>query len=88
VRTPVVAEPFSRLHLIGLRAEEALSRLEPFLNQAVLGGLREVVIVHGFGEGILARAVRDHLKNHPLVKTFRPGAASEGGAGATIAVLH
>ncbi|MBI5585892.1 MAG: endonuclease MutS2 [Deltaproteobacteria bacterium] len=88
VKTPVVAEPFSRLNLIGLRVEEALSRLEPFLNQAALGGLREVVIVHGFGEGILNRAVREHLKKHPLIKTFRPGVSSEGGAGATIAVLH
>jgi DNA mismatch repair protein MutS2 len=85
--TPVVAEASSRLNLIGLRAEEALGQLEPFLNRAALGGLREVVIVHGFGEGILSKAVRGHLKNHPLVKSFRSGTASEGGAGATVAVL-
>jgi DNA mismatch repair protein MutS2 len=87
VVTPVVAEAPSRLSLIGLRVEEALGRLEPFLNQAALGGLREVVIVHGFGEGILSKAVRGHLKNHPLIKSFRSGTASEGGAGATIALL-
>jgi len=47
-----------------------------------------VIIVHGFGEGILQRAVREHLKGHPLVKEFRPGAKAEGGAGATIAILY
>jgi DNA mismatch repair protein MutS2 len=79
--------PPARLKLIGLRVDEALSRLEPFLNQASLGGLTEVIIVHGFGEGILQRAVREHLKGHPLVKDFRPGAKTEGGAGATVAML-
>jgi DNA mismatch repair protein MutS2 len=57
------------------------------LNQASLGGLTEVIIVHGFVEGILQRAVREHLKGHPLVKDFRPGAKAEGGAGATVATL-
>jgi DNA mismatch repair protein MutS2 len=79
--------PPARLNLIGLRVDEALSRLEPFLNQASLGGLSEVIIAHGFGEGILQRAVREHLKGHPLVKDFRPGAKAEGGAGATVATL-
>ncbi len=79
--------PPARLNLIGLRVDEALSRLEPFLNQASLGGLTEVIIAHGFGEGILQRAVREHLKGHPLVKEFRPGAQAEGGAGATVATL-
>jgi DNA mismatch repair protein MutS2 len=61
--------------------------LEPFLNQAALGGLTEVIIAHGFGEGILQRAVRGHLKGHPLIKQFRPGEKSEGGGGATVAIL-
>ena len=46
-----------------------------------------MIIVHGFGEGILQRAVRDHLKGHPLVKEFRPGSKPEGGAGTTVATL-
>jgi DNA mismatch repair protein MutS2 len=87
VVTPVVAEASRRLNLIGRRVEEALGQLEPFLNQAALGGLREVLIVHGFGEGILSKAVRGHLKNHPLIQSFRSGTAAEGGAGATVAVL-
>jgi DNA mismatch repair protein MutS2 len=86
-RSLSLESPPGRLNLIGLRVDEALSRLEPFLNQASLGGLTETIIVHGFGEGILQRAVREHLKGHPLVKEFRPGSKAEGGAGATVATL-
>jgi DNA mismatch repair protein MutS2 len=86
-RPQSVVAPSARLNLIGLRVDEALSRLEPFLNQASLGELTEAIIVHGFGEGILQRAVREHLKGHPLVKDFRAGAKAEGGAGATVATL-
>ncbi|HXX54398.1 MAG TPA: Smr/MutS family protein, partial [Thermodesulfovibrionales bacterium] len=77
----------SRLNLVGLRVDEALSRLEPFLNHASLGGLSEVIIIHGFGTGILANAVREHLTGHPLVKHFRSGIQSEGGAGITVVTI-
>jgi len=76
-----------RINLVGLRVDEALSRLEPFLNHASLAGLAEVTIIHGFGTGALARAVREHLDGHPLVKTFRKGEQSEGGGGVTVATL-
>ena len=77
----------SRINLIGMRVDEALSQLEPFLNHAALAGFREVTIIHGVGAGILQRAVRKHLDGHPLVKTFRTGEQSEGGAGVTVALL-
>jgi DNA mismatch repair protein MutS2 len=78
----------SRINLIGQRVDDALSLIEPFLNHASLDGLPEVTIVHGIGTGILARAVRDFLKGHPLVKGFRKGDRSEGGEGVTIARLE
>jgi DNA mismatch repair protein MutS2 len=78
----------SRINLIGQRVDDALSLIEPFLNHASLGGLPEVTIVHGIGTGILAKAVRDFLKGHPLVKIFRKGDRSEGGEGVTIARLE
>lgn len=80
-------EVSSRLNLVGMRVDEALSSLEPFLNHASLAGLREVTIVHGFGAGILVKAVREHLTGHPLISTFRRGEKSEGGAGVTVATL-
>jgi DNA mismatch repair protein MutS2 len=77
----------SRVNLVGLRVDEALSILEPFLNHASLAGLAEVTVIHGFGTGILARAVRGHLDGHPLVKMFRKGERDEGGAGVTVVAL-
>jgi DNA mismatch repair protein MutS2 len=78
----------SRIQLLGQRVDDALSLLEPFLNHAALAGIQEVTIVHGLGTGILARAVRDYLTRHPLVKSFRKGDRSEGGEGVTIARLE
>ncbi len=77
----------SRINLIGLRVDEALSRLEPFLNHASLAGFTEVTIIHGIGTGILSRSVRGHLKGHPLVASYRAGDRSEGGNGVTVAIL-
>ncbi|HEX9079139.1 MAG TPA: endonuclease MutS2 [Desulfuromonadaceae bacterium] len=76
------------LKLIGLRVEEALDLLEPFLNHASLGGLREVRIIHGVGTGRLRDAVREHLARHPLVEEFRPGGPHEGRDGATVVTLR
>ena len=77
----------SRINLVGMRVDEALSRLEPFLNHAALAGLREVTVIHGYGTGILGRAVREHVTRHPLVKQFRQGEPSEGAGGVTIVTL-
>ncbi|MBI5076428.1 MAG: endonuclease MutS2 [Nitrospirae bacterium] len=77
----------SRINLVGMRVEEALSRLEPFLNHASLAGFREVTIIHGYGTGILAKAVREHVTRHPLIKKFRHGEPSEGAGGVTVVTL-
>jgi DNA mismatch repair protein MutS2 len=76
-----------RINLVGMRVDEAISRLEPFLNKVSLAGLPEVTVIHGYGTGALARAVRAHLEGHPLVKAFRKGEPQEGGGGVTVATL-
>ncbi len=75
------------LNLVGLRVDEALSKLEPFLNHASLAGFSKVNIVHGIGRGILLKAVHDHLNRHPLVEQFRSGTESEGGKGVTVVTI-
>lgn len=77
-----------QLNLVGLRVDDALSRLEPFLNHASLEGIGEVRIIHGRGTGALMRAVRDHLDGHPLVSSFREGEPFEGGDGVTVVTLR
>ncbi len=76
------------LNIIGLRVDEALSSLEPFLNHASIENLSEVTIIHGIGTGALLKAVRNYLKGHPLVKEFRKGELSEGGNGVTIVKMR
>jgi DNA mismatch repair protein MutS2 len=76
------------LKLIGLRVDEALDLLEPFLNHASLGGLREVRIIHGLGSGRLRDAVREYLARHPLVEGSRAGEPHEGRDGATVVTLR
>lgn len=77
----------SSLNIIGMRVDDAMSMLEPFLNHAALEGLNQVIIIHGEGTGALLRAVRSHLNSHPLVKEFRQGKQHEGGNGITIATM-
>jgi len=87
---PVEALPPSpgiELDLRGLRVEAALGRVDQHLNAAFLAGLPFVRIVHGKGTGALRRAVRQALKGHPLIASFRPGEQGEGGDGVTVAYL-
>lgn len=73
--------------LIGLRARQALERLESFLDRAAQSSCDSVRIVHGVGSGALQRAVRDYLSTSPYCAEFRPGEDGEGGAGVTVAKL-
>jgi DNA mismatch repair protein MutS2 len=76
------------LSLIGLRAREAVERLERFLDRAVQSGEPSVRIIHGVGSGALRRAIQDYLATSPYCAEFRAGESGEGGAGVTVAVLQ
>ncbi|HEB02628.1 MAG TPA: endonuclease MutS2, partial [Nitrospirae bacterium] len=91
VRTHLVertTKASSEIKLIGMRVDEALERLEPFLNSASLSSLDFVRVIHGIGTGALRSAVREHLEEHPLVESYRPGDQHEGGDGATVVTLR
>ncbi|MBI4506074.1 MAG: endonuclease MutS2 [Chloroflexi bacterium] len=79
--------PPAELHVRGQRAEEALAMVESYLQEVSLAGLPQVRIVHGKGTGVLRQLIREHLARHPLVKSFAPASAREGGEGATVAVM-
>jgi DNA mismatch repair protein MutS2 len=72
------------LDLRGKRAEEVEPALEGYLNDASLGGLSRVRIIHGIGTGTVRQIVREILASHPLVTSFQPGEQGEGGDGVTI----
>jgi DNA mismatch repair protein MutS2 len=74
--------------LRGMRAEEALARVDKLLDDAVLVGASEVRLIHGKGTGALREAIGEFLRGHPQVAGFRLGAAGEGGAGATVVAIR
>ena len=92
VRVHVALQPrgegsLSELNVIGNTVDEAIARVEKFLDESTVTDLRELRIVHGHGTGQLRRAIADFLKNHPLVARFALAPQEQGGGGATIVEL-
>jgi len=81
--TPVTNE----VQLHGLTVDEALLKLDKYLNDAFMAGLYQVKVIHGKGTGTLRQATREQLAKHSLVKSYRAGDYGEGGAGVTIVEL-
>jgi len=74
----------AELNLIGMRAPDALRKLEEFLDQAYLTNKSEVRVIHGIGSGALRRAIHEYLSTSPYCAAFREAEPHAGGAGATI----
>lgn len=74
----------TELDLRGERFEDAIVRLESYLDDVIIAGHRRVQIIHGKGTGALRKGVHNFLKNHPHVSSYRMGEMNEGGSGITI----
>ncbi|WP_400242707.1 endonuclease MutS2 [Niallia sp. JL1B1071] len=72
------------LDLRGERFENALARVEKYIDDSLLAGYPRVSIIHGKGTGALRSGVQEYLKNHRAVKKIRFGDAGEGGSGVTV----
>ena len=77
----------TEINLIGCSVEEALGRLDRFLDDLLLTDERQIRIIHGFGTGQLRRAVGEYLDRHPLVTAHQPAPPEHGGGGVTVAEL-
>ncbi len=77
----------AELMLVGQTIESALEAVDRFLDKAVLAAVHEVRLIHGHGTGRLRRAVREHLREHALIRDQRSGRQGEGGDGVTVARL-
>ncbi|MDO5045419.1 endonuclease MutS2 [Campylobacter sp.] len=82
VQKPKTASVTLDLH--GLRADEAIERLDKFISDSLIMGFDEVSVFHGIGTGKLAYAVKNFLKTHPSVKEFFDAPPNQGGFGAKI----
>lgn len=74
----------TEVNLIGMNADEAVSTLDKYLDDAYLAHLPQVRVVHGRGTGVLKNAVHNHLKRLRYVKSYRLGTFGEGNTGVTI----
>ena len=86
--TPAKTMESNEINLVGCTSEEALERLDKFLDDAFLGQLPSVRIIHGSGMGVLRRAIGEFLETHPHVSGFEFAPASQGGRGVTVAILN
>jgi DNA mismatch repair protein MutS2 len=82
------AHPESEVDLRGLRVSEVGLEVDRALDQAVLGGLGELCIIHGKGTGALRATISKILDQDVRVSGFRLGGPAEGGAGVTIVRLR
>jgi DNA mismatch repair protein MutS2 len=77
----------SELNVIGCTVDEALTRLEKFLDESTVTDQQVLRIIHGHGTGQLRRAVAEFLKEHPLVARFEAAKMEQGGGGVTVVEL-
>ena len=75
------------LDVRGKNLDDAIMDVEKYIDDAFLGGLPEVTIIHGRGEGILSKGLRAELRRNKNVKEYRRGAMGEGGDGVTVVKL-
>ncbi|MBR2522901.1 MAG: endonuclease MutS2 [Clostridiales bacterium] len=87
LRFNMASSTSSELMLIGMRGDEAESRLLRYIEECSLGGIKDIRIVHGKGTGVLRGIVTDILARDPRVESYRAGLQGEGDDGVTIARL-
>jgi len=75
------------VNVVGKNLDDALMEVDKYLDDAFLGGLGEVSVIHGRGAGILREGIQKMLKRHKHVESFRKGGPGEGGDGVTIVTI-
>lgn len=75
------------INLIGMNLDDAIDRMNKYIDDAFLAGLKSVHIIHGRGSGILRKGLRNELRHNKHVESYRPAPYNEGGEGCTIAEL-
>jgi DNA mismatch repair protein MutS2 len=88
VRVNVELQPregsITELNIIGCNVDEALTRTERFLDEALLAEVKSVRVIHGYGTGQLRRAIAGFLHDHKLVASFASAPPEHGGGGVTV----
>jgi len=76
------------IDLRGMTVDEAIEKLDKYIDDSFLGGLKQLRVIHGKGTGALRAGLLDYLKSHRLVKEYQQGDYYDGGLGVTIVTLN
>ena len=82
------ASPGMELDIRGELAEDAIDKMDRFIESAYLSGMPFVRIIHGKGTGKLRQVVRDALSKSTFVDRWESGTDREGGEGVTVAFMR
>ncbi len=85
VQSNATFEP--KIDIRGFRKDEAVRRVQEFMDQAALSSAQQLEILHGKGDGILKRTVKEKVREYSFVKGMRHPSAEAGGDGITIIEL-
>ena len=77
----------TEINVIGSTSDDAVTKVERFIDDAMMSDVKSVRIIHGYGTGQLRRSIGAFLKGHPYVAHFGPAPDNQGGGGVTIADL-
>jgi DNA mismatch repair protein MutS2 len=90
--TSVLSENIARfkpeIDVRGMRGEEALYEIEKVLDRALMAGFPSLKIIHGRGDGILRKLIREYLRKYSQVKRMEDEHADRGGDGITYVYLE
>ena len=84
---PRAGGSLTEINVIGSRSDEAVERVERFLDDASGNDLKTLRIIHGYGTGALRRSIAEFLRAHPEVANFGPAPDNQGGGGVTVVEL-
>ena len=77
----------NEINVIGKTVDEAIMEVDEFIDRAVVGGLKQIWVIHGMGTGRLRAGLHEHFRHHPNVAEFRLGVYGEGESGVTVVTL-
>ena len=94
-RASVLSEGFSErrlnfkpeIDIRGQRADEAISKITAFIDEAIMFESGQLRILHGKGNGILRQIIREYLRSEPMVRSYKDEHVDFGGAGITVVNL-
>jgi DNA mismatch repair protein MutS2 len=76
------------INLIGMNLDDAIYKMNKYIDDAFLAGLKTVHIIHGRGSGILRKGLRAELRHNKHVESYKPAPYNEGGEGCTVVELN